>query len=87
MTMYACEEDFDLRKQFPDGASSLNSAELRKTDVQKDQVWLQFLGFLDSLQSVRGLKDDLQFWFSLESGENEAIPRLVIVRYENSDPR
>jgi hypothetical protein len=45
ITMYACEEDFDLRKQFSDGPSSLDSAELRKADVHKDQVWLRSSAF------------------------------------------
>jgi hypothetical protein len=54
-----------------------------KADVEHNQVWLQIQGFMNRLQSVRSLADDLEV---LHSGERRASepPKRFVVIYNQS---
>jgi len=45
-----------------------DSIQAGKADVQQDQVWFKFAGFLNCFQSICAFADDLQFRVGLEQG-------------------
>lgn len=57
--VFAHEENFGSRGNVSDSASCFNPIQRRKTDVEQDQVWLQFLRLLNGFQSVCHFANDL----------------------------
>ena len=55
----ADEQDSCARNELTDPPRYLQSVQLRKTDVEEDEIRLKLLGFLESFQSIRRLPDDL----------------------------
>ena len=43
----AYEDDFGARGEIPDAPGGLDSIQLWETEVQQNQVWFQFFGFLN----------------------------------------
>jgi hypothetical protein len=46
------KEYLGIRDEQADSASGFKSINLRETDVQQDQVWSQFFGFLNGFQAI-----------------------------------
>ena len=52
--VFADKEDFGCRRNLTNSASGFNPIQCRKSDVEQDQVWLEFFDFLNSFQPVGG---------------------------------
>ena len=61
-----------------------SSAVLSQSDVQQDQVWLQFLGFLNGLKSVRHFADHLWLPLFLERRTDVLTPRREVIYGKNA---
>ena len=48
-------------EKFPDSPRGLDPIQSGKTYIQKDQVWLQFFGFVNRFEPVAAFSDDVQF--------------------------
>ena len=83
---YLCrkEQYCRLRGTLADTSGHFDSIQFRKSNVQQDQVWFQYLGFLNRFQAIRGLPNDLQVWPSLKRRTNESTPRFVIINDQNA---
>ena len=55
----AYEDDFGRGGNFPDSASGFDPIQRRQSDVEQDQVWLQFFCFSNRLQPVRRFAYDV----------------------------
>jgi hypothetical protein len=65
-------------------ASDLNAVEFGQTDIEQDQVWLQFPALLDGFQSIRSFADDLTCGIFFQKQIKETAPGFEIVHHENT---
>ena len=68
-----------------DSPCGFDSAELRESNVQHDQVWLQRLGKGYGLRSIRRFEDGSQFQFFMKGRTDEPPKRFDIIYYQNPD--
>jgi hypothetical protein len=54
-----------------------------KSDVQENEIGLQFFRFANRFQAVSGFRDDLQFWFKGKLGTEEAAELLKVIHDKN----
>ncbi len=81
------EKDSAGRSDGADAPGHFNAIELRKPDVQQDQVRLQFFSLADCFQSIRSFPDDLEFRIFPEERGNEVPPGLKVIDNKNSNRR
>jgi hypothetical protein len=84
-TFLANEEYFRGGAERAYSPGGFDSIQLRKSDVQQNQVRLQFLCLLNRFESVRDLTYDLQSGLSLKYLRDKTPQRCEIVYHENPD--
>jgi hypothetical protein len=69
----------------PDPPSGFDSVHVRKSNVQQNQVWLQFFRLLDSFQSIGDFANDLQVRPLLQRCGKELPKGFEILYDKNTD--
>lgn len=76
-----------MRAECKNLSSSLNSIQLRKIDVNHDEVWLQCLRELNCSQPVRRFGDDLEFRNISELTTHDTTDGEEVIYHQNLQSR
>ena len=61
--------------------SDLQTVEIRKADIEENQVWLKVLRKFEGLSAVGSLANDLKARISREDRQNRGADLRIIVHY------
>src|SRR5690242_16046875 len=82
--MLADEQDSLRRVGGKNAGRDFDSVEGRQTDVEQDQIRLEFGGRLDGLRTVDRLTNNLPFAFGGQCPADVRTPPVEIVYYKNA---
>src|ERR1700758_781462 len=85
ISLLSHEEYRSIWNECGDSFGSFDTVQSRQPNVEQNQIWLQFLGLLNCLQSVGGLINDLPLRPRLQGRTNEAPKRLEVIDHESAD--
>lgn len=86
-TFFSHEDDFRFRDKFANLFGHVDSIHTWKSDVQQNQIRLEFFGLPDRFKSIARKVNNAQLWILLELLNNITPPSGKIVYNENADKR